>query len=125
MFRPTTVVTLILTLFSSVTFAENIEEASIRLCDHIKVCVTEQIGTTDGIPPEMRVMIDGVVDNMCKSMMDTNAVKGNMDFEDSAIACIDSITELSCADIESAGQTPACLAFEKKLSERYPNLKNK
>ncbi|MEP4891195.1 MAG: hypothetical protein ABJV04_14305 [Aliiglaciecola sp.] len=124
MLRLTTLITLSLTMMSSLTFAENIEEASIRLCDHIKVCVTEQISTTDEIPPEMRAMIDGMVDNMCKSIMDTNAVTGNAEFEESAIACVDSITNLSCKDVESAGQTPACLAFEKEFSERYPNLKN-
>ncbi|GAB2680952.1 hypothetical protein GCM10027170_08810 [Aliiglaciecola aliphaticivorans] len=124
MLRSITLITFFSTMLPSVTFAENIEEASIRLCDHIKVCVKEKMVASDEVPPEMRAMVDGMVDNMCKSMMDVNAVKGNAEYEDSAIACIDSITKLSCEEIENAGQTPACVTFETELSERYPSLKN-
>ncbi|WP_040523026.1 hypothetical protein [Aliiglaciecola lipolytica] len=106
------------------TYAENIESASLRLCEHIKMCVTKQMKVTDDVTPEMRMMIDGMVDNMCQNMMNTNVVKGNREFEKSAIACIDSITELSCDEIQNAGQTPACLSFEKELSSHYPTQNN-
>ena len=102
------------------TTADEFADASLALCEKIKACAIAQMGQHE-ITPEVRQMMQPMLDNMCNQMaMEVEAVASGHALYKPALACMQSMEALTCADMQSEGgpQTPACKEYEK-LAEKY------
>ncbi|WP_414827776.1 hypothetical protein [Alteromonas sp. H39] len=95
--------------------ADKLNGAFNQLCDKMEVCAMEQMGKEENLTPQMRSMIEGMIDGMCKNMMNMEDVAQYSELVDPAVACIDSMTSQSCAELEGDNlQTPACKEYERQ-----------
>ncbi|WP_018982018.1 hypothetical protein [Salinimonas chungwhensis] len=95
------------------------EQSAQNLCGKIQQCAYKEMGTQENITPQIRSMIEGVVDSMCDQYLaQTNAVQPG-EAQQAAVACLDSLAALSCEVLQS-GQpaTDACNKFET-MAEKY------
>ncbi len=97
--------------------ANELRNAANNMCNHIKSCVQGQMGDISSLPPQMQQMVKSQIDNMCKNMLDIENVSEAMVHKQAAIACLNSISALSCDQIENSGETPACKQLEKSLQQ--------
>lgn len=89
-----------------------------ELCDKMEQCAMEQMGKEQDLTPEMRSMIEGMIEGMCKNMMDVGEVNEYAELVDPAVACIDSMTSKSCSELQGDNvQTPECKAYERQAEE--------
>ncbi|WP_218311988.1 hypothetical protein [Alteromonas antoniana] len=95
--------------------ADKLNDAFNQLCDKMEVCALEQMGKEENLTPQMRSMIEGMIDGMCKNMMNLEEIDQYSELVDPAVACIDSMTSQSCAELEGdEAQTPACQEYERQ-----------
>lgn len=101
--------------------ATDFEKASTRLCDKIQQCAYDELESQQQLNDQMRQMIDGVVDSMCKQYLQKTDQLEAGETEQAAVACLDSLSALSC-DALQGGQpaTPACKKFEKMAGQSQP-----
>lgn len=101
--------------------AESVNQAANTMCQHMKVCIQGNLDAENDIPPEMRQMLDTMISNMCTSVVDVSTAMVQKDVEVSAIACLNSVTKLSCSQLENEIQTAECSEYERQLKKHYPS----
>lgn len=95
--------------------ADKLNNAFNQLCDKMELCAMEQMGKEENLTPQMRSMIKGMIDGMCKNMMNIEEIDQYAELVDPAVACIDSMTSQSCAVLEGDEvQTQACQEYERQ-----------
>ncbi len=90
-------------------------DAATALCEKIKTCSMAQVPEAD-LTPEMRQMMEPMLDNMCASMRSNiQEVPEGHELHDPAVACMRSMAELSCEQMQSEeqAQTAACRKYEE------------
>lgn len=107
-------------LLTTNVLADSITEAANNMCNHLKVCIKGNIDADSDIPPSMRQMLDNMANTMCESIVDMSTAMAQKDLEGSAIACLNSVSKMSCAQLEGEIQTPECATYEKQIKEYYP-----
>jgi len=104
--------------FSSI--ADEYTDASLALCEKVKSCALAQMDSQE-ITPEVRQMMQPMLDNMCTSMLASvpEVAKDHAMYEP-AVACMNSLDALSCEEIqgEEGSKTDACMEYEK-MAEKY------
>ena len=95
---------------------DNFDEASQQLCEHLRECTLKTMDAESNA--NMRKMVDGMVQGMCKKMTRQFKVEGYEDIRNSAAACMRSMTEQDCDALDSSTSTPACREYEK-MAETY------
>jgi len=102
--------------------ADPLRDASEKLCEKVKACTFEEMAKEQGLPPEMKAMVEGMLVKMCNQFTPDTIQQsmGNADLKEQATACVESLAALSCdafKDPDNAA-TPACKKLEKD-AERY------
>lgn len=96
-----------------------LEVASDKLCQKVKQCTFEQMQREQGITPQMRTMVEGMLSSMCENLMEFNEADTYHELVEPATACMDSMSALSCEDIEENDmQTAECEEYEA-LAKKY------
>lgn len=100
--------------------ADDIGSAALAMCEKVKSCAMAQIAQEE-ITPEMRQMMQPMLDSMCANMKDkVQEVPLGHDLYEPAVACMRSMEALSCEQMQSEqADTPACQAYEKMAREAY------
>ena len=98
--------------------SDNLERASMAACEKMKACTLESLAGQDGVTPQMRQMVEGMVAGICENMMDFSEVNAYPELHKPAAACLQSIADSTCSSIENGSQTPECEALDK-LTEQY------
>jgi hypothetical protein len=96
-------------------FAEDMTSAAMELCEKVKSCAMEQIATED-LTPELREMMQPMLDNMCANMQSkVEEVSAGDPLYAPALACMRSMQSLTCQMMQDPKlvQTPECQAYEK------------
>lgn len=99
--------------------ADEFTAAALGLCEKVKSCAMEQIAEED-LTPEMRQMMQPMLDNMCQNMQDKiEVVPADHPMYAPALACMRSMEALTCAMMQDPQQvkTPQCEAYEKLARE--------
>lgn len=97
---------------------EKMNDAFNQLCDKMEQCAIEQMGEEEDLTPQMRSMIEGMIEGMCKNMMDVGEVNEYAELVDPAVACINSMTSRSCSELQRENiQTPECDEYEERAEE--------
>ncbi len=117
---------LLTSLFISAANAEEVQYE--RLCGKIKQCALDEARKQSEIPPQMEQMIEAMFDSQCKVMLEGYT----QTFEDAgltnkAVACSDSILEMSCDELmaqQGEPNTPACKDFKEAADEAGIDLEN-
>ncbi|MEH6911162.1 MAG: hypothetical protein V7459_11285 [Oceanicoccus sp.] len=109
-----------LLLVSGPARADDIADAALALCEKVKACAMSEIAEKD-LTPEIRQMMQPMLDNMCTSM---KARVGEVPIGDAlydpAVDCVRSMQTLSCQAMQSEQvNTAACQAYEKMAGETY------
>ena len=102
---------------TSVTLA-NLDNATLQMCDRIKVCTLESIDETT-MDDSMRTMLFTLIDGLCADFAAPYAVVvGEKGLEQAAIQCIDAALELDCTQLmnRSAENLPQCQAFRQAVN---------
>jgi len=110
---------IILGLFSHAVNASDMAEASSTICQKVKSCGTAQL-ESQGLPPEMVVMMKSMFDGMCETMIAPYIMKTtDAGLEKKAIACLDTINTMSCDDLMNGqgNETQECKEFKKAADE--------
>jgi hypothetical protein len=98
--------------------ADDMAAAAEAMCENIKTCSMAEIAES-GMTPEMRQMMEPMLENMCASMRGQmgEIPSGNANY-DSAVACMRSMAALSCEDIKDTNKvvTPECEVYEDMAS---------
>ena len=114
-------------LFVAFPATADLDSAMDDLCAKIKTCGMQQ-AEAQGLPPEMKAMMEGMVDGMCKTWMQPYAKSiGDAGLEKKAEACVDSVVDTSCETMMQAQgefKTEACEDFEKAADEAGLDLSN-
>lgn len=105
-------------LISQTAYGDAINDASQRLCDKMKTCIYQQMDVEENVTPQMKQMVENMVVGMCTNMMDTSSILGKQDLVEPAVACLDSMSQKSCSELENNTETPECVEFEK-LTGQY------
>jgi hypothetical protein len=96
-------------------FAEDMTSAAMELCEKVKSCAMEQIATED-LTPELREMMQPMLDNMCANMQSkVEEVSAGDPLYAPALACMRSMQSLTCQMMQDPKlvQTSECQAYEK------------
>ena len=98
--------------------ATDFEEASTRLCDKIQQCAYDELESQQQLNDQMRQMINGVVDSMCKQYLQKTDQLEAGETEQAAVACLDLLSGLSCDALQGGEpSTPACKKFEQMAGQ--------
>lgn len=95
--------------------ADEITDSALALCEKVKACSMAQINEED-LTPELRQMMEPMLENMCANMQSrVQAVPQGHALYDPAVACMDSMSTLSCEQMMDSEQalTPECSEYEK------------
>lgn len=109
----------ILSISINTSNARDISEASNVICEKVKTCGTAQL-ETQGLPPEMVVMMKAMFDGMCETMIAPYIIKtADAGLEEKAIACLDSISSMSCEHLmEGQGnETEECEEYKQAAED--------
>lgn len=89
-------------IFSIGTANADFNQKMDQMCGKIKECALEDMGD---LTPEMKQMMIGMVDGMCKPMLASyKQVIGDAGLEKKASACIDSMANQSCDAMKNQNQ---------------------
>ena len=100
--------------------AQKMTEASLALCEKVKGCALEQLAQEE-MAPEMRQMMEPMLNGMCQAVRaQITEVPSGHPLYGPALACMESMTNLSCADLQSGEEisTPACEEYRAQ-AEKY------
>lgn len=98
--------------------AQDFEQASKSACEKLKSCAMAEMVQEEGITPEMRKMIQGMVDGLCENIMSFEQIEPFDDLYQPATACMNSMAALSCSQIEDDVKTNECDEFEA-IAKKY------
>jgi len=89
-------------------------EASGAACIKMKACALEEIRNDSSMPPETKAMMTKMLDGMCAQMQSAfnNGLTDHKLYEP-AVACMNSMAKLSCAQIKNGAETAECGEFGK------------
>ncbi|AQA18195.1 hypothetical protein BST95_08060 [Halioglobus japonicus] len=99
--------------------AEALSDAANAMCEKVKQCTIAHMGEAD-MTPEMRQMIEPMVNSMCDAMRaGIKEVPTNHELYQPAVACMRSMAELSCSDFqdEQKVHTDACEAYRQQADQ--------
>ena len=108
------------TLFSVSAIADEYTDTSLAVCEKVKACAVAQMGEQE-ITSEVRQMMQPMLDSMCTSMLaSVPVVATGHPMYKPAIACMKSLDELTCEDMQSedGAETAACMEYTK-MAEKY------
>ncbi|MDN2567529.1 hypothetical protein N1F89_15000 [Aquibium sp. A9E412] len=101
--------------------ADPLSEASQAMCAQAKSCALQEMEGAEGMSEAVKAQITQGLDSMCVAMEENfAAVAQYHELYDPAVACLNSMAALSCAELEAmdANGTPACQEYER-LAEKY------
>lgn len=108
--------------FTGSAQADDLDEASLAMCEHVKACAVKNMQGAEGMPPEMHAMMMQSMNSMCDQMKAENPYstipKGHALY-DEATACMRSMARLSCDELmnDTGRQTAECDAVEKAAQQ--------
>ena len=92
--------------------AESLESAANDLCEKVKACSLA----------ELKAMMEPILEGMCAAMSEgIQEVPVEHELYASAVACMRSMANLSCADFRDGSrvETPECLSYREKAEKIY------
>lgn len=101
--------------------ADSLESAANDLCEKVKSCSLAELNQQD-LTPEMKAMMEPMLENMCAAMRQgIQEVPVEHELYASAVACMRSMANLSCADFqdESKVETSECLTYREMAEKVY------
>ena len=107
-------------LFSAHSLSDDFADSVLQLCEKVKGCAVAEMNQAD-LTPEVRQMMEPMLATMCSSMQaNIQQVPSGHELYKPALACMKSMNEMSCKDIQNQGsyQTGACKAYEE-LARNY------
>ncbi|MCC2617360.1 hypothetical protein LJ739_14000 [Aestuariibacter halophilus] len=108
----------LLCVFATTSQADNYGEEAQKACDHMRTCARQQLAD---VPAEFRQMIEQTLDGMCESMPGTDDIPGfgaQHQLYAPAVACMKSISALSCEEIEAGhADTAECQRLQDMYGE--------
>ena len=90
------------------------------LCEKMKSCALKSIGEAD-LTPDVRAMVMASLEGACVAIQQqVSNVAETHPLHGAASACMDSMTTLSCEELENSSdeKTPECARYEK-MAEAY------
>ena len=111
----------ILSLLASFTVAASeFDTKSQQFCEKIKDCVFDEMAGQD-MSPAVAALAKPMIDSMCdelKQSVIAESAKVPGDIEPDLVACIDSMTVLSCSALmEGKAETSACQSLQEKAKQ--------
>lgn len=106
---------------STVAVADDFADASAALCEKMKTCAAAQMGDLDSMSDDMKAQIMTSLEGMCMGIeQNYSAFRAYNDLYVPATACMKSMSELSCAELEAGNEdaTPQCAAF-REAAKKY------
>lgn len=100
--------------------ADDFETASTAACEKFKSCAMAEMAGQEGITPQMKQMLEGMIAGVCDNMMNMGQVEQFNDLREPATACMNSMARLSCKQLDGDVETDECKTFEK-LAKQYRN----
>ena len=110
---------LFILILPTIATATKLNKATNTLCNKIKACATAQMKQQE-LPPAMLQMMTTMLDETCASTISPYADKATTaGLEKKAIACIESITTLSCSAViqGTSSETSECKTLEHAANE--------
>ena len=107
-------------LFSTHAMSDDFSDSALQLCEKVKGCAIAEMNQSD-LTPELRQMMEPMLATMCSSMQaNIQQVPSGHDLYKPALACMKSMNEMSCRDMQSQDsyQTGACKTYEE-LARKY------
>ena len=104
--------------------ADNMADATLRLCEKIKSCALAQIAQED-FTPEMRQMMEPMLNGMCvRVQSQVTDVPTGHPLYGPALACMQSMDSMTCESLRDGQtiKTPECEAYEKEAQKYESNL---
>ncbi len=112
--RPTSLLLLAAALAGAPALAQNeLQQAADALCEKVRSCALAQVDDAD-MTPEMRQMMEPMLDNMCVTMR-AGIAEAPADHElyEPAVECMRSMAELACDQMEAMRDgTPECQEYQ-------------
>jgi hypothetical protein len=108
-------------LWSPDAAADEFADASAALCEKMKTCAAAQMGDIDNMSDAMKAQIMTSLEGMCIGIDQSySAFRTYNDLYVPATACMKSMSELSCAELEAGEKdaTPQCAAF-REAAKKY------
>jgi hypothetical protein len=102
--------------------ADELSDAMENLCGKMKECARESMQGQQ-IPDNMKEMVDSILEQSCASLRESyGAAAQHHELYKPAVACMDSLHGVTCAEIQEHGQgaTSECAAFEQE-AKNYEN----
>lgn len=102
-------------MLSGYSVADDLTDAAEGLCDTIKTCALEAVAGQD-LTDELRTKMAPVMDNSCAEMRSqVQTVPPGHKLYQPAVACLSSMSSLSCPQLHDAGEvkTPECTEYER------------
>ena len=93
--------------------AEELTKAALGLCEKVKSCAMQEIAEQD-LTPEMRQMMQPMLDNMCTTMQQgIGEIPTGHELYKPAVACMRSMEQLSCEQMQNQSDqgTPECQKY--------------
>ncbi|MCB1438144.1 MAG: hypothetical protein H6888_01735 [Nitratireductor sp.] len=100
---------------------DDFTDASQAMCEKVKGCALSQMGQESSMSEEMKAMVMRSLESMCDQMNQSfSAVARYHELYEPATACMRSMSELSCQEIDAANEnaTDECAAYER-AAEKY------
>ncbi|NND66568.1 MAG: hypothetical protein HKN19_03175 [Halioglobus sp.] len=100
--------------------AEKMTEASLALCEKVKECALQQL-QQENFTPEMRQMMEPMLSGMCQAVRaQITEVPTGHPLYAPALACMESMAQLSCAQLQGKDdtKTPECEEYRRQ-AEKY------
>lgn len=98
---------------------DNFADASDALCEKQRACMMQQMHAEGGANPQMQQMMSQMMDGICASMRqgygEANQVSHPL--YQHVTACVSSMSQLSCSEMENSDQTPACMALDRQAQQ--------
>ncbi|MDM7860478.1 hypothetical protein QTP81_07705 [Alteromonas sp. ASW11-36] len=110
--------TITLSLPTQANTYEKLAKASAAACENFKACALQEIEGDASITPEMRQMVEGMVSGVCENMIGFTQADQHESLHEPAIACLNSMANLSCSELQDGGETAACQELNQLL-ENY------
>ncbi|PLW66952.1 hypothetical protein [Pseudohalioglobus lutimaris] len=101
--------------------AESLESAANDLCEKVKACSLAELNQQE-LTPELKAMMEPILEGMCAAMSEgIQEVPVEHELYASAVACMRSMANLSCADFRDGSrvETPECLSYREKAEKIY------
>lgn len=99
---------------------ERFVDASNSMCQKVKSCALESMQKEEDLTPQMRAMMEGMLEGMCTNIKEYADVGKSHSLLKPAAQCLESMSALSCGAFESdaMAETKECREFEQKRA-RY------